>query len=458
MLTKNKGTKNWIGRSALVLLLLALPASGAEDRVGELEKEIAQLKAEVAALKEAGSSPATAELERKIEVLAQEIEQLKLGEAAPQASESVNGLGPAASKVYHSRSGVSIGGYGEMVYQAPDSSRDDGSASGEKKELDFLRGVFYIGYKFSPKWVFNSEIEFEHAKAGEESEGEAAVEFAYLEYFWRPELGFRAGLLLLPVGLINELHEPPVYLGARRPDVERVILPTTWRENGAGVFGSAGGFDYRAYVVAGLKAEGFSAEGLREGRQEGSESLAEDLAFVGRLDYRGLPGLLAGGSLYLGKSGQGLEAASGGKIGARTQIFEGHLEWKYRGLQLRALAARAELGDVARLNQALELEGPDSIGKRLEGYYLEAGYDVLSRLGRGGEQQLIPFVRYEAVDTQAAVPSGFARNPENDVESLTLGLSYKPFERVVIKADYQNYDNGAGSGLDRFNVALGYTF
>ena len=178
MLTKDKGTKNWIGRSALVLLLLALPASGAEDRVGELEKEIAQLKAEVAALKEAGSSPATAELERKIEVLAQEIEQLKLGEAAPQASESVNGLGPAASKVYHSRSGVSIGGYGEMLYQAPDSSRDDGSAAGEKKELDFLRGVFYVGYKFSPKWVFNSEIEFEHAKAGEESEGEAAVEFA----------------------------------------------------------------------------------------------------------------------------------------------------------------------------------------------------------------------------------------------------------------------------------------
>jgi uncharacterized small protein (DUF1192 family) len=459
---------------SVVLLVLALvgatlpagaaPAEG--DRVAELERQVAALKAEVAALKAAqatapgaasggeAAADRVAEIERRLEVLAAEIERLKVGEAAAEADEPQYGMGPAASKVYRVGRGVSVGGYGEMLYQSFDSRRDDGAASGATDNVDFLRAVLYFGYKFSDRFLLNSELEWEHASTGET--GEISVEFAYLDYLWKPEANLRAGLLLLPMGLLNELHEPTIYLGAKRPDVERVILPTTWRENGFGLWGDVGPFTYRTYVVNGLDATGFAAAGLRSGRQKGSQAKAEDFAWVGRLDYVGTFGLLAGASAYVGDSGQGLKSA-GREIGVATTIIEGHLDWRFRGFQARALLVKAELDDAAALNAALGLTGNRSVGEELSGYYLEAGYDLLA--GRGSSQrQLIPFARFEAFDTQETVPAGFLRDPARDVESLTLGVAFKPIERWVLKLDYQDYDNGAGTGVDQINVALGYVF
>jgi hypothetical protein len=283
-----------------------------------------------------------------------------------------------------------------------------------------------------------------------------SVEFAYLDFLWRPQLNLRAGLLLMPVGFLNELHEPTVFLGADRPEVETRILPTTWSETGFGLFGNAGPFTYRSYVVNGLDARGFTDDGLRGGRQGGKEANAEDLAWVGRLDYTGVPGLLVGGSVYAGNAGQGIETPGGRKLSVGTRIFEGHLEWKWRGLELRALGAQADLDDVAGLNSALDLEGDESVGERLRGYYLQLGYDVLA--GRGGARALIPFARWESLNTQDAVPAGFLVNPDTDIDILTLGLVYKPIEQIVLKIDYQNVDNQAGTGADRFNVLLGYVF
>jgi hypothetical protein len=380
-------------------------------------------------------------LERKIEVLAGEIESMKIGEAAT-ATASENGFGPAASKVYQSERGLSIGGYGEVIYQNFDSE--------QSSEIDLLRAVLYFGYKFDDKWLFNSEVEYEHG--GEEVE----VEFAYIDYLWRPQASFRAGRLLIPMGFLNELHEPTVYLGARRPDVEQVIIPSTWRENGFGLFGQAGPLSYRTYVVAGFDATGFSAEGLREGRQEGIESKADDIAWVGRLDYSGLPGLLLGGSAYAGDSGQDLRSDSGRKLAVGTRMIEGHLEWKWRGLEFRALGVQATLDDVAELNEALGLSGEESVGKKLQGYYVQLGYDLLA--GRGGEKALTPYARWESYDTQKEVPAGFLRNPVSDVDSLTLGVAFKPIDHIILKADYQDYDNAAGTGVDQFNVVLGYIF
>ncbi len=418
------------------------------------EPEAAALRAELAARAGAGQQAAeTAEIERRLAILAAEIERLKLGEAAVEADTSEHGYGPAASKVYRRGPGLSIGGYGELLYQHFDDRRDDGSPAGRSDQADLLRAVVYVGYKFNDRLLVNTEVEYEHANT---DEGEVAVEFAYLDYLHRPELNVRAGLLLLPMGFVNELHEPTVFLGTRRPDVERVILPTTWRENGFGLFGDVGPFTYRSYVVVGLKAEGFSAGGLRGGRQEGAESTAEDFAWVGRLDYRGVPGLLLGGAAYLGDSGQDLRDVDGRSLGVGTRIFEGHVEWRWRGLELRALAARAELADVGRLNTALGLAGSGSIGERLTGFYLQAGYDVLA--ARGGERALIPYARWESFNTQDAVPTGFAANRENDIESLTLGLAFKPIERLILKLDVQNYDNGAGNAIDQVSLALGYVF
>jgi len=398
-----------------------------------------------------------AEIERRLDIVAGEIERFRLGEVEPGGDQIPAGLGRAAAKVYGTDRGVAIGGYGEMLYQNFADRGDDGSASGRVDELDFLRGVVYVGAKFDHRWLFNSEIEFEHGSTGES--GEVALEFAYVECLWRPEANLRAGLLLLPVGFVNELHEPTIFLGARRPGVEQAIIPTTWRENGVGIYGEPGPFNYRAYLVNGLDAAGFSARGLREGRQSGSHAKAEDLAGALRIDYVGAPGLLAGTSIYGGNSGQELALPDGSEVNVWTTLVEGHLEWKGQGVELRALGARANLEDVAELNAAHpdSLTGNLSVGERLQGYYVQLGYDLLTRWPRG-EQSLTPYLRWEQMNTQDRVPAGFIADPANDSESFTFGLAYGPIDPLLIKADYQNLDNAAGRGVDQFNVAMGYIF
>ncbi|HYN21311.1 MAG TPA: hypothetical protein VE078_10155 [Thermoanaerobaculia bacterium] len=439
--------KSLILLAALLLFPLAILAQ--PDRVERLEQEIERLKAEIAAIKEGeAGADRIRELERRLEVIAAEIERMKIGEAAASADESDFGFGPAASKIYRTERGLSVGGYGEVLYQNFDSERDDNAASGKTDTFDLLRGVLYFGYKFNDRWLLNSEVEYEHAGS------EVSVEFAYIDYLWRPEANLRAGLLLLPMGFVNELHEPTVFLGARRPDIEQAIIPTTWRENGFGLFGEAGPFSYRTYVVNGFRSAGFTAGGLRGGRQKGNQAKAEDFAWVGRLDFTGVPGLTVGASAYLGDSGQDLVSGVG------TQILEGHLEWKWRGLEFRAMGVQAELDDVAELNQVLKLTGSQSVGERLKGQYLQLGYDLLAALfpNTGGEQAFIPYGRWETYNTQDEVPQGFSANPANDVETLTLGFAYKPIDQIVIKADHQNIDNDAGTGTDQFNVLLGWIF
>jgi uncharacterized small protein (DUF1192 family) len=247
------------------------------------------------------------ELERKTGVLTEEVEKLRTQLVIPEetAYKSVYGLGPAASKIYQVSKGLSIGGYGEGFYQ---NRVEDPNNEGDN--ADFLRLVLYTGYKFTDKILFNSEIEFEHATTGEgaEEKGEVSVEFANLDFLLQPMVNIRAGLVLLPVGFINEIHEPPFFHGNNRPEVERRIIPSTWREIGVGLFGELlPGLQYRIYAVNGLDARGFDSESaLREGRQSGSGAKAEDLAFTGRLDYSpsSAPGFLIGFSTYLGNSGQ----------------------------------------------------------------------------------------------------------------------------------------------------------
>lgn len=405
-----------------------------------------------------------AELERRLDVLADEIERLKLGEVAARAERSQYGFGPAASKVYRAGRGISIGGYGEMVYQNFAEKLDNGAPADKISQLDLLRAIVYVGYKFNNRWLLNSELEFEHASTGEgaEEKGEVSVEFAYVDYLWRPQLNLRAGLLLVPMGLTNELHEPTVFLGVLRPGVERAIIPTTWRENGFGLFGDLGPFTYRTYAITSFDAAGFSASGLRDGRQGGSKAKARDFAWVGRLDYTATPGLIVGASAFAGNSGQDLTLGVS-HVKAGTTIIEGHLDWKWRGLGLRALGVQANVHDVARLNQAISrisgspLSSNESVGETLQGYYLQAAYDLLSLRPRG-EQALTPFVRWESYDTQHTVPAGFSRDPANDIDSLTVGFAYNPISQVIFKVDYQNNDNGKKTGINQFNAALGYIF
>lgn len=408
--------------AAPLVLSSVLGAQDLETRVQALERRNAELESRLGALADEQASFSLAGL---------------LG-SVPE--KGLHGLGPSASKVYSAGQGhspaLSIGGYGESVY-----TRRNGGAT---DQWDALRTVLYVGYHFDEHWVFNSEIEFEHA--GEE----VGVEFATIDYLCCESFNARAGLVLIPMGFVNELHEPTAFLTAERSQTERRILPSTWRENGVGVFGDAGPVSYRAYVVNGLDATGFGASGLRGGRQNGSEALAEDLAFVGRVDWTDVPGLLAGVSAYLGAAGQD----QAGLGSTTTTIAEVHAEWRSEGLWIRALAARAMVDDVTELNTALGLAGTDSVGEELQGAYVEVGYDVLGWLAPECDQELSPYVRLEAVDTQAEVPAGFASDPANDFDVLTLGLNWRPHRNLVFKLEFQDQEHAA----DGVDLALGFTF
>ena len=158
--------------------------------------------------------------------------------------------------------------------------------------LDFHRFVLLVTHSFSDRIRFVSEIEIEHALVeGGEENGELELEQAYVDFLLHRGFNVRAGMMLMPVGIINERHEPPVFYGVERPFVDTVIIPTTWFEVGAGVHGEVGrGWRYRAYVMAPLNAAEFSAEeGIREGRQKGSEANAGRIAITGRLEYVGVP-------------------------------------------------------------------------------------------------------------------------------------------------------------------------
>jgi hypothetical protein len=341
-----------------------------------------------------------------------------------------------------------------MLYENYDGTRDDGAASGVKDQVDLLRAVLYFGYKFNDRIVFNSEIEYEHATT-DDGKGEVAVEFAYLDFLFDDAANVRAGLVLVPVGIVNQIHEPPTYLGVKRPGVDNVILPTTWTEPGVGLHGRFGLFSYEAYLLDGLDSEGFTASsGIRGGRQSGAKALAEDLAVALRLDLSGVPGLLAGASFYRGGSGQG-RTVDGQTIDGTVTLWDVHADWKWRGLWLRGVYTNVDIGDAALIS----VQNDQAVGSDLRGYYGEAGYDLLS-LTSVRNQSLYPYVRFESYDTQEEVAPGFQSTVTgaNNRTALSYGAMYRPIPQVAIKAEYQDLRNAAGTGVDQFNASLSYMF
>ena len=258
--------------------------------------------------------------------------------------------------------------------------------------------------------------------------------------------------------------------------VEQRIIPTTWRENGLGIFGDVGPFAYRVYALNGLNGAGtFDGSGLRGGRQKGSDALAEDVAGVARVDYTGRPGLLAGGSVYYGGSGQARSVTLDGtaqEIQANTLIWEAHASYQARGLDLRGLVAGASVDDAVLLNayrvaeandlpsvttaQVQALTGATSVGEELLGGYGHIGYEVLR--GMGTAHQLFPYIRYEYLNTQAEVPEGFTAEPARERTAILLGASWKPVPQVAVKADWQIHSNEAETGRNQFAMVLSYLF
>jgi hypothetical protein len=358
-------------------------------------------------------------------------------------------LGPAAGRVYQVRkSGASISGYGEVVYENYTTNRDDNAPANKIDRIDYLRNVLYVGYRFNDWILFNSEVEFEHAGKV------VAVEFGYVELLLSSSVRFRAGMLLPPMGIVNEKHEPSTFFGTLRPGPERYIIPSTWRTNGIGVYGGISPFSYRLYVVEGLKASGFSdSDGIRGGRQNGVEALAEDFGVSGRVDYHGMNGGLIGASFYMGNSGQGAKDSLG-NIDAQTVLWDVHAEYSWKGLEARALYAVATVDDAGRISA---LTGK-TVGSSMSGWYVVAGYDIMPLVDPGSGHLLAPFVQFERLNTQASVAGGFLSSKQNDRSALVVGLTYKPHPNVAFKIDYRDNKNGANTGIDQWNVAVNYLF
>lgn len=456
--------------AALALVTLAVPAGaddqeilrrldGLERRQREIQREMDALRGELAKPKPPAQGERVEEVERRQGILTEEVRKIREALVLPETKELKGsyGLGPAASKVYSLQQGLSIGGYGEFNYR--NAIADEGST---RDEFDYLRFVLYLGYKFNDWIVLNTETELEHAftHATESSGGgEVALEFANLDFLFDPRFNLRVGMVLLPMGFINEIHEPPFYHGNDRPPVEREILPSTWRSNGIGLHGElVEGLTYRTYGVTGFNAKGFRSNGFRDGRQRGNREIAEDFAWVGRVDYSFLPGTLIGGSAYLGNSGQDQEIA-GETPDVFTQIYEGHAQARFRGLEFRALGAVSDVEDADLLSARLaEEDNAQTVAERMVGYYFEVAYDVLPLIHPETTQYLAPWIRYTSLDTQDEVPSGFERNRSRDRDIFEVGVSYKPIPQVVFKLDYRNFDSEGDDLTDELRIGGGFVF
>lgn len=424
--------------------------------IGELREKLERLERRMAE-EEAKRKKETEELDRKAKTLAEELEKKRLEEYIPSLAEikPQYGLGPAASKVYSVTRGLSLAAYGEGNYR-----RFMSDAGSNKDQSDFVRLVTYLGYKFNDWMLFNSEIEYEHASTSDTGSGagEVSVEFAYIDFLLSRCANARIGMVLAPMGILNEFHEPITFHGVLRPQVESDIIPTTWRGNGAGLFGEIlPGLTYRTYIMEGFRASRFRNDGIRNGRQKGNRSLFEDPSWAFRLDYTPNPNLTFGSSVFLGNQGQNQTIGSK-KPDAFMFLGDLHGQFRYRGLELRALGALGTIDDAAILSSAAS-SANRPIANQVFGWYGEAAYDILPLLRPGTTHYLAPFFRFERLNTQWHVPAGFAPDRSKDRKLYTVGLSYKPIPNVVLKMDYRNFDNkGPRNVSDEFAIGLGFAF
>jgi len=180
---------------------------------------------------------------------------------------------------------------------------------------------------------------------------------------------------------------------------------------------------------------------------------------VARLDWLPVDGLLVGGSVWSGGSGQDqtLNGISLGKVW--TTIFEVHAEYEWQGLFLRALYTQSHIGNAGNLSQA---KG-QTIASRSLGGYAEAAYNILPWFMPETEMRLEPFYRFEWTETQNKTPNGFMANEYDNFRVNTVGLQFYPHPQVVIKADYRDEHalgrNSRGNQRpDKFQMGVGYVF
>lgn len=370
----------------------------------------------------------------------------------------------SAEKLVASDSKLTIGGYGEVHYNQvldPDT-RNNG-------KLDVHRVVMLFGYKFNKRTQFITEIEYEHVK-------EVYIEQAFLQYKLNDYINLRGGLVLIPMGIINEFHEPTTFNGVERPLIDKYISPTTWREIGFGFSGNIlpASLKYQFYLVNGFNSYDGSAHlsgknGLRKGRQKGAEAFASSPNFTGKVEYYGIGGLRLGISGYFGNTQStlfnGVEKNDNTALAVADSSVVGismiglDARYSYKGFELRGQYYYTSLSNTLEYN--VFTRGDDAynnLGSSLTGYYLEAGYNVFRHMKNAGTE-LIPFVRYSTFNTQNTVEEGIVKNDSYNRSYITTGLTWRLAKGAVVKADLQFYKSGAESKYSKtFNAGFGVMF
>ncbi|PHS28407.1 MAG: porin [Robiginitomaculum sp.] len=330
---------------------------------------------------------------------------------------------------------TSLGGYGEMHYQG-----------GAKDQLDFHRFVLFFGHEFNDNIRFASELELEHAFSADGEPGEVELEQAYIEADLNESTQIYGGVHLVPVGLINEGHEPPTFYGVERNAVEKNIIPATWWEGGLGMRGAIGdsGFSYDAMVSSGLELNAANGYKVRSGRQKVAEANFKNQAYTGRLSYSGIPGIKMAGSVYYQSDAtQGAGDALTGK-GVSALLLTANVDAKWRGFGMRALYANWSLDGAE-----VDLTGRD----KQVGYYVEPSYKFSLPLGAFDTAQLGVFYRYSNWDNNKGLRGNTGINRH------IFGANFWPVEDVVLKMDYIIEDRESTiRNLKSLNLGIGYQF
>ena len=350
--------------------------------------------------------------------------------------EQFNQLADQVDENSQNTSATTVGGYGELHY-----NNLSGPNGAEKKVLDLHRFVIFVNHEFNNDIRFFSEFEIEHAFIKDtdtdtdgsnpdinKSNGEVEVEQAYVQFDIGESSKVDAGVFLIPVGILNETHEPPTFYGVERNPVEKNIIPVTWWEGGAMLSGNYdSGFSYDAALTSGL-ADGTD---IRGGRQKTSKANASNPAATGRVKYTGVSGLTLATTLQYQDD---MTQDDTDDISSATMI-EAHARWNVADFTLTGLYARWDI-DVKNTASA-----SDQAKDVQDGGYLEASYKFTPAWG--------VFVRQNEWDNGGIGDTG---KSQTDV-----GVNFWPHENVVLKADYQAQNNIAGD-FDGFNLGVGYQF
>ena len=408
------------------LLLVAMTATPAAEpktpSIEDLWKIIQQQQVEIEALKHQQQNTAQqAEEADKKAVVADE-----------KAEAAVVAVEESATRA-HPFEKTTLGGYGELHYNNLDS----------KEEVDFHRFVLTLGHAFTDSIRLFSELELEHSVSGDGQNGEFELEQAYLEFDLNQQHSVKTGLFLVPVGILNDTHEPPTFYGVERNPVEKNIIPTTWWEAGADFHGELGkGFSYNLAGTSGLNVDtsGSKAFLIRNGRQKASKAKANDGAITGRVKWTGMPGV------ELGLTGQWQKDITQGELEVGATLLEAHADIQRGPFGFRALYARWDLDKHNDINAS----DPSAKGRdEQEGWYIEPSYKT--RVGTiPGEWGL--FVRYNVWDNNAGSSN------DTEMKQINAGLNYWPIPDIVFKFDVQSQDNEGDKNDNGFNLGLGYQF